>query len=132
MKKELSKSALDPDAEEAENMDGAGGQSGAKGELEGEDGQNQQLATNEHREEQSMTDKVVKKSRGKILGGLRTVAKKVATFGADVREADDGTEGRREKVGNKIDRLFYQSRAKDDGTPECKSRSIPPDGLYGC
>jgi hypothetical protein len=80
----------------------------------------------------------VKAGKKTILGGLKIAAKKAATIGADVtvdgtkqkvslfrscrrrRVADRGCGGELQ-VGNKIDRLLYQSRAKDDETPHCWS-----------
>ncbi|KAI5475212.1 hypothetical protein MNV49_001723 [Pseudohyphozyma bogoriensis] len=61
--------------------------------------------------DQSVSGKVQKKGAKKLLGGLRLAAKKAATFRGDVT-----VENTRAKVGNKIDRTFYQSRAKDDNT----------------
>lgn len=66
--------------------------------------------------------KAVKKGGGKILGGLRKAVKKVATIGADVKEADETkTEGEGEKFGSKFDRLFHPEKTKDEGSPECMS-----------
>ncbi|KAK4056525.1 hypothetical protein OIO90_002372 [Microbotryomycetes sp. JL221] len=56
---------------------------------------------------------VVNTGKKTLFGTLRLAARKAATFRADV--AVDGT---KQKVGNKIDRFFYQSRAKDPETPE--------------
>ena len=65
---------------------------------------------------------VAKTGKKTVLGGLKLAAKKAATFKADVK-----VEGKKEKVGNKIDRFLYQSRAKDDNTPEseCGPRCKP-------
>lgn len=67
---------------------------------------------------------VVKKTKKGILSGLKLTAKKAATFKADVTVA-----GTKAKVGNKIDRMLYQGRAKDDGTPE--SFPAKMDGASG-
>ncbi|GAA6004837.1 hypothetical protein JCM11491_002250 [Sporobolomyces phaffii] len=62
----------------------------------------------------STKDKVVKTGKKNFVSAFRKVAKKAATFRADVHIEGDTA---RQKVGNKIDRMFYQSRAKDDFTP---------------
>ncbi|GAA5962521.1 hypothetical protein JCM3765_003716 [Sporobolomyces pararoseus] len=62
----------------------------------------------------STKDKVVHTGKKKFVSAFRKVAKKAATFRADVQVEGDTA---RQKVGNKIDRVFYQSRAKDDHTP---------------
>lgn len=62
----------------------------------------------------STKDKVIHTGKKKFASAFRKVAKKAATFRADVQVEGDTA---RQKVGNKIDRVFYQSRAKDDHTP---------------
>ncbi|GAA6063507.1 hypothetical protein JCM10212_004769 [Sporobolomyces blumeae] len=62
----------------------------------------------------SATDKVKHSGKKKIVSAFRKVAKKAATFRADVQVEGETT---KQKVGNKIDRVLYQSRAKDDMTP---------------
>lgn len=82
-------------------------------------------------EDDGLGEKVVKKGKGKILGGLKAIAAKVSTFRGDVRDtnedlaagegdAEGEKEGKREKVGGIIDRVFYQSSAVDDGTADGK------------
>ncbi|GAA5927527.1 uncharacterized protein JCM15063_005925 [Sporobolomyces koalae] len=68
----------------------------------------------EEGDSQSVKDKVVHTGKKKFVSAFRKVAKKAATFRADVHIEGDTA---RQKVGNKIDRVFYQSRAKDDHTP---------------
>lgn len=95
-------------------------------------------AAEQEGEEDGMGKKVVKKSKGKILGLLKTTAGKVAKFGADVRDTKEDLNeveemqveeekveekeklGRRGRIGNAVDKLFYKSKAEDDGTPECE------------
>ncbi|GAA5892908.1 uncharacterized protein JCM6883_007510 [Sporobolomyces salmoneus] len=76
------------------------------------------LAGKPHEDEEddslSTKDKVVHSGKKKFVSAFRKVAKKAATFRADVQVEGDTA---RQKVGNKIDRMFYQSRAKDDHTP---------------
>lgn len=95
----------------------------------------------EEEEKKGLGHRAAKKGAKKFIGGMQAAAKKVATFGGDVKVKDEG-ETRRQKVrlssldlsrvvadpfssqvGNKIDRLLYHSRAKDLKTPECASRS---------
>lgn len=91
-----------------------------------------------------MTSAVAKTGKKTILGGLRLAAKKAATFKADV--SVDGAKQkvnstllltkqmffsgsiadptrRLAQVGNKIDRFLYQSKAKDDETPQSELRT---------
>ncbi|KAL8276463.1 hypothetical protein RQP46_011113 [Phenoliferia psychrophenolica] len=75
-------------------------------------------------EKPSVTHKVMAKGTKKLLGGLRLAAKKAATFRGDVTIADT-----RQKVGNKVDRVFYQSRAKDDLTADSYPAKL--DGTSG-
>ncbi|KAM0788664.1 hypothetical protein ACM66B_002763 [Microbotryomycetes sp. NB124-2] len=56
---------------------------------------------------------VVNTGKKTVFGTLRLAAKKAATFRADV-----SVDGAKHKVGNKIDRFLYQSRAKDPETPD--------------
>ncbi|KAK4055784.1 hypothetical protein OIV83_000331 [Microbotryomycetes sp. JL201] len=56
---------------------------------------------------------VVNTGKKTLFGTLRLAAKKAATFRADV-----SVDGAKSKVGNKIDRFLYQSRAKDPETPD--------------
>ncbi|GAA5861821.1 hypothetical protein JCM8547_008565 [Rhodosporidiobolus lusitaniae] len=62
----------------------------------------------------STSDKVKGKTKGKIVGAFKKVAKKAAVFRGDVHVEGETA---KQKVGNKIDRLFFQSRAKDEETP---------------
>ncbi|KAK4701207.1 hypothetical protein P7C70_g5032, partial [Phenoliferia sp. Uapishka_3] len=75
-------------------------------------------------EKPSVTHKVAAKGTRKILSGLRLVAKKAATFRGDVQISDT-----RQKVGNKVDRILYQSRAKDDFTADSYPAKL--DGTSG-
>ncbi|GAA6005101.1 hypothetical protein JCM10207_008509 [Rhodosporidiobolus poonsookiae] len=59
-------------------------------------------------------DKVAAKSKSKLVGAFKKVAKKAAVFRGDVHIEGETT---KQKVGNKLDRIFYQSRAKDEETP---------------
>ncbi|BGP23695.1 hypothetical protein Rt10032_c05g2579 [Rhodotorula toruloides] len=63
----------------------------------------------------STVDKVANQSKHKIVGAFKKVAKKAAVFRGDVHV--EGESSAKQKVGNTIDRLLYQSRAKDDMTP---------------
>ncbi|BGO90559.1 hypothetical protein NBRC10512_005278 [Rhodotorula toruloides] len=63
----------------------------------------------------SAVDKVANHSKHKIVGAFKKVAKKAAVFRGDVHV--EGESSAKQKVGNKIDRMLYQSRAKDDMTP---------------
>lgn len=66
--------------------------------------------------------KAVKQGGGKILGGLRKAVKKVATIGADVKEADETkAEGEGERFGSMFERVFHPEKTKDEGSPECMS-----------
>lgn len=144
VKDEVSKTGLDPDgAETAEGgevrLDGEGNAVVDDGEEGGDKGK-------------GVTGQVVQTGKKTLLGGLRLAAKKAATFKADV--SVDGAKAKvslsrlgREggqvagvelmltsllplthghQVGNKIDRMMYQSRAKDDESPECTSTSPSP------
>ncbi|GAA5988760.1 hypothetical protein JCM11641_006530 [Rhodosporidiobolus odoratus] len=62
----------------------------------------------------STKEKLGHKSKSKIVGAFKKVAKKAAVFRGDVHVEGETT---KQKVGNKIDRFFYQSRAKDEETP---------------
>ncbi|BGP14892.1 hypothetical protein JCM10213_003753 [Rhodosporidiobolus nylandii] len=62
----------------------------------------------------STKDKVGGKTKGKIVGAFKKIAKKAAVFHGDVHVEGEST---KQKVGNKIDRFLYQSRAKDEETP---------------
>ncbi|GAA5950814.1 hypothetical protein JCM21900_002026 [Sporobolomyces salmonicolor] len=62
----------------------------------------------------STKEKVAAHGKKRIVTAFKKVAKKAATFRADVHVEGDST---KQKVGNKIDRMFYQSRAKDEFTP---------------
>lgn len=93
------------------NVDGPGEADEAAAEDENEDGS-------------GVASKVVKPVKKGILSGLRATAKKAATFKADVT-----IQGTKAKVGNKVDRMLYQSRAKDDGTPEAYPAKM--DGTSG-
>ncbi|GAA6001212.1 uncharacterized protein JCM10292_006959 [Rhodotorula paludigena] len=59
-------------------------------------------------------DKAAAHGKSKIVGAFKKVAKKAAVFRGDVHVEGSTT---KQKVGNKIDRLLYHSRAKDDMTP---------------
>ncbi|KAM0746009.1 hypothetical protein T439DRAFT_330201 [Meredithblackwellia eburnea MCA 4105] len=98
-KNELAKTGVDVEAEQGITDGVAGKDSTSEGDGEGD--------------QPSLKHKVAAKGTKKFLGGLRLAAKKAATFRGDVQIADA-----RQKVGNKIDRVFYQSRAKDTFTPE--------------
>ncbi|GAA5906885.1 hypothetical protein JCM6882_006856 [Rhodosporidiobolus microsporus] len=62
----------------------------------------------------SAKEKVAGKSKSKIVGAFKKVAKKAAVFRGDVAVEGETT---KQKVGGKIDRLLYYSRAKDEETP---------------
>ncbi|GAA6041850.1 hypothetical protein JCM8097_004506 [Rhodosporidiobolus ruineniae] len=62
----------------------------------------------------SMTEKAAGKTKSKIVRAFKKVAKKAAVFHGDVHVEGESA---KQKVGNKIDRLLYQSRAKDEETP---------------
>jgi hypothetical protein len=62
-------------------------------------------------------DKVMHKSKSKLVHGLKSLSKRVAGIGADVT-----VDGVKKQVGGKVDRLIWGSILKDDGNPECESR----------
>ncbi|GAA5981995.1 hypothetical protein JCM11641_006826 [Rhodosporidiobolus odoratus] len=71
----------------------------------------------------STKEKLEHKSKGKIVGAFKKVAKKAAVFRCDVHVEGETT---KQKVRHKIDRFFYQSRAKEEETPYCSSVSAVP------
>jgi hypothetical protein len=91
----------------------AGNEEGAALDAKAQDGDSGQ------QEDPSLMAKATAKGASKFLGGLRVFAKKAATFRGDVT-----VDGTRAKVGNKIDRFFYQSRAKDFNTLDCLCPSL--------
>ena len=64
----------------------------------------------------AMKDKVMHKSKSKIVGGLKSLSKRVAGIGADVT-----VDGVKKQVGSKVDRMIWGDMLKDDGDPECES-----------
>jgi hypothetical protein len=66
-------------------------------------------------------DKVMHKSKSRIIGGLKKMSKRVAGIGADVT-----VDGVKKQVGGKVDRLIWGDMLKDDGDPECKFSLEPP------
>jgi len=63
----------------------------------------------------AMKDKVMHKSKSKIVGGLKSLSKRVAGIGADVT-----VDGVKKQVGSKVDRMIWGDMLKDDGDPECE------------
>lgn len=66
-------------------------------------------------------EKVMHKSKSRIIGGLKKMSKRVAGIGADVT-----VDGVKKQVGGKVDRLIWGDMLKDDGDPECKFSLEPP------
>ncbi len=117
VKEEVNATGLGADAaDELDNPDHSNVDSPEEGETHD--------ATDENEDTSGVVSKAVKPVKKGILSGLRATAKKAATFKADVT-----IQGTKAKVGNKVDRMLYQSRAKDDGTPE--SYPAKMDGTSG-
>ena len=62
-----------------------------------------------------MKDKAMHKSKSKVIGGLKSLSKRVAGIGADVT-----VDGVKKQVGSKVDRMIWGDMLKDDGDPECE------------
>ena len=63
----------------------------------------------------AMKDKVMHKSKSRLIGGLKKMSKRVAGIGADVT-----VDGVKKQVGGKVDRLIWGDMLKDDGDAECE------------
>lgn len=106
VQQEMSKTGIDPDSPPPELKLGPDGKPVV---MEGE----QRAEEDQDDNGGGVTSAVVNTGKKTLFGGLRLAARKAATFRADVT-----VDGAKAKVGNKIDRFLYQSRAKDPETPD--------------
>ena len=120
VKEEVNATGLDADA--ADELDHPDHSNVDSGEEAGSAGAG--VGADENVDSGGVAAKVAKPVKKGLLSGLRATAKRAATFKADVTIA-----GTKAKVGSKVDRMLYQSRAKDEGTAE--SYPAKMDGTSG-
>ncbi|GAA5864200.1 hypothetical protein JCM1840_006699 [Sporobolomyces johnsonii] len=106
LKQAVQAGGIDEDAVEPDSSETHSVEAGALAGKDADDGDNS--------EDPGAKEKVAAHGKKRIVSAFKKVAKKAATFRADVHVEGDSA---KQKVGNKIDRVFYQSRAKDDFTP---------------